>query len=148
MSIYTYNTTTSLNDFFGISGELTEELSDQALQEGNPCGVPPTNPFPKGHSPWHKGKKTECISIRMKKYWEEWRELNPNYKDNWKCNNKKPLSREEYLASRVDNTTALNKKVIECPHCKKSGNVGNMKRWHFDNCKVNDDRYNTHPTQG
>lgn len=24
---------------------------------------------------------------------------------------------------------------ISCPHCDKKGNVGNMKRWHFDNCK-------------
>ena len=24
---------------------------------------------------------------------------------------------------------------LECPHCKKVGNVSNMKRWHFENCK-------------
>lgn len=27
------------------------------------------------------------------------------------------------------------KKVVECPHCKKSGGEGNMKRYHFNNCK-------------
>lgn len=32
--------------------------------------------------------------------------------------------RQEYL-----------KKKIICPHCGKEGNVSNMKRWHFDNCK-------------
>ena len=26
--------------------------------------------------------------------------------------------------------------VIECPHCKKTGLKGAMKRWHFDNCKL------------
>lgn len=26
---------------------------------------------------------------------------------------------------------------IECPHCQKQGNISNMKRWHFDNCKLN-----------
>ena len=26
---------------------------------------------------------------------------------------------------------------VECPHCKKLGNIANMKRWHFDNCKIN-----------
>jgi len=26
---------------------------------------------------------------------------------------------------------------IKCPHCKKEGNIGAMKRWHFDNCKLN-----------
>lgn len=24
---------------------------------------------------------------------------------------------------------------VECPHCGKSGGLGAMKRWHFDNCK-------------
>ena len=27
------------------------------------------------------------------------------------------------------------KKKIECPYCNKIGNVSNMKRYHFDNCK-------------
>lgn len=39
----------------------------------------------------------------------------------------KPLvteKRREYLDAK-----------LECPHCKKKGNVSNMKRWHFDNCK-------------
>lgn len=25
---------------------------------------------------------------------------------------------------------------MTCPHCEKIGSVSNMKRWHFDNCKV------------
>lgn len=25
---------------------------------------------------------------------------------------------------------------VKCPHCSKVGNVGNMNRWHFDNCKL------------
>lgn len=42
----------------------------------------------------------------------------------------KPLvteKRREYLNTK-----------LECPHCKKKGNVSNMKRWHFDNCKSAD----------
>jgi hypothetical protein len=27
------------------------------------------------------------------------------------------------------------KNKIICPHCKKIGGGGSMKRWHFDNCK-------------
>jgi len=27
------------------------------------------------------------------------------------------------------------KKVVDCPHCSKSGGISNMKRYHFDNCK-------------
>jgi hypothetical protein len=25
--------------------------------------------------------------------------------------------------------------VVECPHCNKTGKLGNMNRWHFNNCK-------------
>lgn len=34
---------------------------------------------------------------------------------------------------------AKNRKKLVCPHCKKEGHPGNMKRWHFDNCKENKD---------
>lgn len=26
---------------------------------------------------------------------------------------------------------------IQCPYCNKQGNISNMKRWHFDKCKMN-----------
>ena len=29
-----------------------------------------------------------------------------------------------------------NKIQITCPHCNKVGQLPNMKRWHFDNCKI------------
>lgn len=28
-----------------------------------------------------------------------------------------------------------NRERISCPHCNKTADVANMKRWHFDNCK-------------
>jgi group I intron endonuclease len=28
------------------------------------------------------------------------------------------------------------REVVECPHCAKTGGGGNMRRYHFDNCKV------------
>ena len=31
----------------------------------------------------------------------------------------------------------LNKIVLTCPHCNKTGQKPNMLRWHFDNCKLN-----------
>lgn len=27
-------------------------------------------------------------------------------------------------------------KIVCCPHCSKEGGISNMKRWHFDNCKL------------
>jgi len=29
-----------------------------------------------------------------------------------------------------------NQEKLTCPHCHKIGNASNMRRWHFDNCKV------------
>lgn len=33
-----------------------------------------------------------------------------------------------------------NQSVVNCPHCGKSGQLTNMKRWHFDRCKSNENR--------
>lgn len=34
----------------------------------------------------------------------------------------------------------LNARTVGCPHCGKQGQYSNMKRWHFDNCRLNGDR--------
>jgi len=92
--------------------------------------------FKKGHIPWIKGKKCPHLSENKKRYWEKWRESNPNYKDKWKINNKvrKGFDSQE-RERRRHHANNLNKQIIVCPHCDKTGNLGNMKRWHFDNCK-------------
>ena len=38
-------------------------------------------------------------------------------------------------AKRKISETLKNKPRVICPHCNKDGNVSNMKRYHFDNCK-------------
>lgn len=35
-----------------------------------------------------------------------------------------------------------NKPIHKCPHCEKIGDIRNMKRWHFDRCKQNQNRKN------
>jgi len=37
--------------------------------------------------------------------------------------------------NRSNRAKQIFSKKAECPYCNKTGNVGNMKRWHFDNCK-------------
>lgn len=32
--------------------------------------------------------------------------------------------------------TGLNIEPVTCPHCDKTGQIGAMHRWHFDNCKA------------
>ncbi len=34
-----------------------------------------------------------------------------------------------------------NKPIVTCPHCGKSGDNSNMKRWHFNNCKNNGNKF-------
>lgn len=46
----------------------------------------------------------------------------------------RPKSKEhiEAMRSRIQDTTSLT-----CPHCGKTGDYKNMKRWHMDRCKLN-----------
>lgn len=47
--------------------------------------------------------------------------------------NKHPLFGSEEQSKRA---SKLNNTILTCPHCNHTQkNVGNMKRWHFDNCK-------------
>lgn len=41
--------------------------------------------------------------------------------------------------------SSRNKELVQCPHCKKNGPLFNMKRWHFDNCKIYTGISKSHP---
>jgi len=43
------------------------------------------------------------------------------------------LKRSNTLKGRKPSKSVIDK--IKCPYCEKIGNIANMKRWHFDNCK-------------
>lgn len=45
--------------------------------------------------------------------------------------NKKSETHKKSMGRRMQNITK-----ISCPHCNKEGQLTNMKRWHFDNCKL------------
>ena len=83
--------------------------------------------FKKGHVPWNKGtsglQDLTILQKARKKYTEEWSlsNIKKPYVGTW--------------SPPVDNVSNLNKTNLTWPHCGKQGNVGNMKRWHFDKCK-------------
>jgi len=77
----------------------------------------------------HTKETKEKMKVSSNKRWNKWREDNPDFEPKKYI----PIGRENW--KHADNTTSLNKKIIVCPHCKAKGNVGNMKRWHFENCK-------------
>jgi hypothetical protein len=44
---------------------------------------------------------------------------------------------KERIIKEKQSNSAKNKPKVQCPHCFLVGTTGNMKRWHFDNCKEN-----------
>lgn len=115
------------------------ESSDWAnLMEENGVGGANKTSFKKGLIPANKGKKSPEISKAKFDYWKKWKEENLEYKAKWKINNyeKKGYAKVSELGKKqtaINNTT-----MIVCPHCDKQSNVGNAKRWHFDNCRFKD----------
>ena len=47
----------------------------------------------------------------------------------------KSEAHKQAMRNRPQDTT-----TVVCPHCLKEGDYKNMKRWHFDRCKLNSDR--------
>lgn len=43
---------------------------------------------------------------------------------------RKPKSNTDNMSFRLNNSIK-----VSCPHCNKEGQLTNMKRWHFNNCK-------------
>lgn len=41
----------------------------------------------------------------------------------------------EALKGKPPGNAGTRRKVVECPHCGKSGGINTMTQWHFDNCK-------------
>lgn len=42
---------------------------------------------------------------------------------------------QQHLDNCKSHLSKNNTTILTCPHCHKNGNVPNMKRWHFSNCK-------------
>lgn len=117
---------------YWISLYNSEELYN--MTSGGEGGITSTS-WKTGNVPWSKGRQLKYISENKKQYWKKWREENPDYKSKWKTYTKKGIT-EEDRQKRKERAIERNNNVIICPHCEKKGNVGNMKRWHFDNCKM------------
>lgn len=100
-----------------------------------------------GIIPWSKNKKCDVLK------WSDERksEHSKHLKMLWNESKRKELSQvwtdEKKLEQKNKSTIVWKNKIesgykvksnetfLDCPHCGKSNNVGNSKRWHFDNCK-------------
>lgn len=100
-----------------------------------------------------ESKVNQRLAVKGKKWTQERREKLSKSMIEYHRNNKRVVSdetkrkisdanrgkskpfTEEHIAAL--NVHALNKAQLVCPHCGKQGQYANMKRWHFDNCKLN-----------
>lgn len=96
-----------------------------------------------GQTPWNKGKKglqTHSIETR-----EKIKESSLGRKMPKKSLAQRKKISESQLGRKQSDTTKLKKSianvgvrktVVQCPHCGMLGGNSQMKRWHFDNCKI------------
>ena len=100
-----------------------------------------------GIIPWSKNKKCDVLkwsddrkkhhSQHLKNMWNDSKrkELSNVWTDEKKLEqkNKSSIAWKNTIASGYK--VKSNETFLICPHCDKSNNAGNSRRWHFDNCK-------------
>lgn len=96
---------------------------------------------------WCKNKKCDNLKwsderkINHSKYLKEiWDDLKKqNLSNKWTEEMKIQQKHKSEIAwkNKIDSGYKVksNETFLTCPHCKKINNIGNSKRWHFDNCK-------------
>ena len=61
---------------------------------------------------------------------------NPNYGNGQAISgNKNPMFGKSHSKETKLKIAEKAARRISCPHCERVGNIANMKRWHFDNCR-------------
>lgn len=62
---------------------------------------------------------------------------NPNHGNGQAiAGDKNPMFGKDHKESTKQKIGEKAKRRIVCPHCAKDGNIANMHRWHFDNCRL------------
>lgn len=99
-----------------ISEETSKKLSASRTGDKNPRGM--------------LGKKMSEETLQKKS-----RSLIGKNKDRVLGNQSK-----EWIEKRVGHRRNIPREKATCPFCNKTGGAPQMKQWHFDNCKNNDNR--------
>lgn len=71
--------------------------------------------------------------LQLGKSYEE--RFGVEYAEEIKSKLRKPKS-TEHIQKMKENPYHANRPKLKCPHCQKEASVGNLKRWHGDNCKL------------
>jgi group I intron endonuclease len=107
----------------GTFGHFISEESKKKISQGNKVPKPQTKEHIQKRADSLRGKKKNPLSEEVKLKISIANKGIP-----------KPMSEEhkKALKCHINNSTK-----VSCPHCNKVGQLTNMKRWHFDNCKSN-----------
>lgn len=87
----------------------------------------------KKHTDETKRKQSEALKDRI--FTQE--HLNKLRKPNKDSSNKKGPKSEAHIMNMKE--SFKKRENIQCPHCEFIGKPANVKRWHFDNCKLKKD---------
>jgi len=131
MSIYTYNSAKLFCEILDIEFRENPIISDQLIDEGHSSNQ--HWGFVEGHT-INNGRKRpqseEEIANRSARMLGNKLGVGGPGSRGKKWN----LSEESKNRQRLAKL-GTKQKQVQCPHCKKSGGVSNMVRYHFDECK-------------
>lgn len=127
-------------DDYTVDDKMKEKISNTLkerykYQTHNRKGIEPWNKGLKGvQEGWNKGKTTNPLDEEHKSKISN--TLKEKYKtDKHPCVGKTPWNKNLKGVQKAWNKGKTMEK-IQCPYCKKNIDIGNAKRWHFDNCKL------------
>ena len=113
-----YNSTLGGDGCFGL---ILSEESRKKISEGNKISKPQTPEHSKKIGDALRGKKRQPLSEDVK------RKISESTKGV-----SKPMSEQHKMNLKCHTNNSIK---VSCPYCGKNGQLTNMKRWHFDNCK-------------
>jgi len=113
------------NSTLGGDGTFGHKVSDKTkklISESNKVSKPQTPEHIQKRADALRGKKRKPLSDEIKSKISQAtkgipRPMSEQHKKNLKCHQNNLIK-------------------LTCPHCNKTGQLANMKRWHFDNCKL------------
>lgn len=128
------------NEFNIVESKRWSNMISENGLDGNPNGLkrgPLTDAHKAKISKALKGRKQTDAEKLAHSLAMQGRIFSEEHKKNLSKSKKgKPLSEKARIANIVSHIGITYKqKIVECPHCNKSGGKPNMTRYHFDNCK-------------
>jgi len=129
----------------GEHQKMVREMNNKRVREGIHHWLGTNNPvhqnIANGSHPFaNKISCPHCDNVATKANAVKWHFDNCLFKDipvdqreSYKISIKKEKRRLKKLKNLKNNPKPT---IIECPHCGKIGSPCNMRRWHFQNCKV------------